>query len=626
MEFSDLALAKLLQTVPELGSMIANFQDVSDELPEDSTIQVGVFVLQSGSQVFYIPVVAKNGNVYPIDSVYLDDKKKFFPLTRKTVSMITTSSQTEQGKATRIPNTVIGNPSVYELINPPRTGKYVYASASRLTDFLSQLPDTVKKATFEKIAAEKSVYDNLDQLFGLKAIFDVLKPVNQSLAAKTNNVPVSVVTDANPTLSDAEIQSILQDGYAIQGQPKATRVAVSVMDMNKDGRFREVTSLDGDRDFTFVMETGLTREAFVPKMHSYNPSGDSLALFTNGDFAQKRSFVVVGEELDRRDTLKTLFEYNPPVLLRHCEQGDTIVLSLNDGTFLGPFRVSRVALTSYGVDMRVFSYGASRNIERIQGFRNFTKNAELEGATLFVPSNTVVLKLRNNVTDETEDHLTCAVNKREMVVMQNLGAELNLGFDGVEYTMNGAPVGQEPKVMEILVVREGIDPQVARNFVKEAQLTKRVKIFMSKQAESTDYSPSEVPTYGILPESNWDVAPNGAFMPNLQQSMELGDSQVTEATIISELLQVPDMYELIGEYLPEIEEAIDKLGRILFASRVHLDQLAGNGDAEGLFAFLATLKSVYRLMGDNFLKLQGMVASSVAAGDTQNKMEQQQAA
>lgn len=612
MEFSDIALAKLLQTVPELGSLIITFQDVTDELQDENGTQVGVFVLRSGRDIFYIPVVSKNDNVYPIDSIFFDSKKKFFPLTKKTVALVVSSSQLEQGSPTDIPKTVVGNPSVYELINPPRTGKYVYASSSRLVDFLSALPDYVKTATFEKIAAEKSVYDNLDKLFGLKAIFDVLRPQRQGLAAKTNEVPISVVTDANPSLTADGISSILNDGYHVSGKQPSRRVAVTVQDFNLGGLFREVTQLDGDHDYSIVMENGTTREAFIPKMHALcQTGGRSLAVFTTGDYALRESFVAQGEDLERKQVLDRLFDYRPPVLLRDCYNGDKILLMVNDGTFLGPFNVNSVTLNAYGVEVGISDFGAS-NWRRIMGNRNFAKNAEGAGSTLYVPYNCIVLKLGNNISFECEDHLNCAVTKREMASLQFLGSELNLGYDGVEYAINGTPIGGEPKIMEILVVNEGIDPTAASNFVKQAQATKLVKIYMTKKAESTDYSPAEVPQYGILPESNWDVAPNGAFTPNVQKSMELGDAQVTEATIISELLQVPNMYELIQEYLPDIEEAIDKLGRILFVSRVHIDQLSRNGDADSIFAFLASLKSVYRLLGDNFLKLQEMSSAASA--------------
>ena len=58
MEFSDIALAKLLQTLPELGPMILTFQDVSDEISDESGIQVGMFVLRSGADLFYVPLVS----------------------------------------------------------------------------------------------------------------------------------------------------------------------------------------------------------------------------------------------------------------------------------------------------------------------------------------------------------------------------------------------------------------------------------------------------------------------------------------------------------------------------------------------------------------------------------------
>lgn len=607
MEFSDIALAKLLQTVPELGSLIITFQDVSDELQDNTGVQVGVFVLRSGTSMFYVPVVSKNDNVFPIDSIFFDSEKKFFPLTKKILGLILSTSQTEQGSPTKIPNTVIGNPSVYELLNPPRTGKFVYASSSRLCDFLVQLPDSVKQAVFEKVAAEKSVYDDLDKMFGLKAIFDVLKPAKQSLAAKTNQAPISVITSA-PGLDTDGIDNILRDGYHIRGQLPERRIAVDAQYFNTEGIFREVTALDGNMDYTIVMENGTSREAFIPKMHSLAPAGRrSLALFTTGDYALCEKFIAQGENLERKQVLDTLFQYRPPVLLRDCYNGDTIVLSMCDGTFLGPFQVRSVVLNANGIEVKIVDYGTS-NFERILGYRNFEMEGRSVGASLYVPYNCIVLKLGENLSSDCEDHLNCAVTKRELAAAQYLGAELNLGYDGVEFAINGSAIGDEPKVMEVLVVKEGIEPNAARNFVKQAREVKHTKIYLTKRAESTDMSPSEVPQYGILPESNWDVSPNGAFMPNVQQSMGLGDAQVTEATIISELLQVPDMYEQIQEYLPEIEESIDKLGRILFMSRVHISQLAKDVDPDQVFAFLAQLKSVYRLLGDNYLKLKTMTS------------------
>lgn len=610
MEFSDIALAKLLTTQPELGSLIVTFEDVSDQLNDDSGIQVGVFVLQSGGSTFYIPVVSKADNVYPIDSVFFDDRKKFFPLTKKTVNMITASSQLEQGKATKIPKTVTQNPSVYGIITPPRTGKYSYASTSRLVDFLAGLPDHLKQYTFEKFAAEKSMYDELDKMYSLKAIFDVLTPKSVDAPSVTPEPQISIVTGANPRIKDEAIANIVEHGYHIQGTNPSTRVAISVQDFNQGGVAREISEIDGDRDYEIAFAHGPSREAFIPRLHKYS-NVKNLAIFTNGDYATAKSFVAVGDTPDRKEVLTRLFEYSPPVLLRDLSVGSKFVITTNSGLFLGPFEASKVILNSNGVEVRVLYSG---EINSICGYRNFMGEAELDHGTLYIPSNTIVIPLGQDVTFELDRSINSAAKRRQFETLKMLGDELNLGYDGVEFIVNGKTAGLEVDVMKRLVITEGIDPEQAMLFVKQAQETKFTKIYLTKRAESSDYSPAEIPSYGQIPADSPDLKPNGAYNPNLvggvQKSLPLQDGQVTESVIISELLQCPDMFEQITEYLPDIEEAVDKLGRILFMSRIHINKLGETTDTESVFAFLAQLKAVYRMLGDNLIKLQELVSSS----------------
>lgn len=621
MEFSDIALAKLLQTLPELGPLILTFQDVSEELSDESGIQVGVFVLRSGSDLFYIPVVSKSENVYPIDSVFFDNRKKFFPLTKKTINMILSSSQIEQGKATKIPNTVTQNPSVQELLTPPRTGKYAYASTSRLTDFLASMPDHLKQATFEKFAAEKSVYDELDKMFSLKAIFDVLKPAQKGAAAVVNQAPISIAQGATPTLDSEAISNVLSKGYAVVGLNPNPRVALSVQDFNNAGTAQEISEVDGDRDYELAFSHGPSREAFIPRLHKLN-TAKTVAIFTNGDYAVRDRFITVGERLDRKKVLTRLFNYNPPILLRDVNNGDSIMIAATSGKFLGPFNVNKVVLNHLGVEVKVSGmYGGSRGtIDNICGYSNFKGVAELDSGTLYVPHTSIVIRLGKNVTHELDSSVNNAAKRRQFETLQYLGSELNLGYDGVEYSLNGRPVGGVPKVMEILVVKEGIDPVQAESFVKQAQETKFTKIYLTKKA-SGDYAPTDASSQGQIPSDSPDLKPNGAYNPNLvqsvQQTLPLQDGQITENAIISELLQVPDMFEQIAEYLPDIEEATDKLGRILFMSRVHIHKLAETTDAESVFAFLAQLKAVYRMLGDNLVKLQELTTSSKAMTNTQ---------
>jgi hypothetical protein len=608
MEFSDLALAKLLQTLPELGSLILTFQDLTEEAPPESGVKAGAFVLRSGSEVFFVPVLARGDTLYPIDSVFMQSTGMFSPLSRKTMESIINAGQIEMGKGTKIPKTVNGNPSIQNLVTPPRTGKFIQASTSRMVDFLAGMPEQVKGWVMDKVASERPVLDDLNAMFGIKAIFDALKPIPQSLANKTNEAPISVITEAAPGLSTDTVQSILKDGYAVVGTQPEKRLALSVQSFERNGVATRVSSLDGEHDYDLSMRNGPAREAFLPKMHALHGGQPYLAIFSNSDFAtSSNGFVVVGSPLDRKKVLTRAFEFNPPCLLRDAENGDQVALCTNSGTFLGPYRVSRVVHDAQGVCVSV---NGGHGYSEIRGLRNFKGEAQVLDKTLYVPYNVIVLHLNQDLSMDLEQSAQAAAYRKEMEALGVLGSELNLGFDGVEYFADGRPLGSEAAAMHRLVVEERLDPAQARTFVKQAQVTKRVKIYMSKAA-STDYNPAEVPQTGVTsPDPAENVGLNGSFMNQVQDAVKTRDSQTVEASIMSQLLQVPDMHEQISEYLPEIEAAVDRLGRTLFLCRLNISTLSESQGSEAIFALLAQLKSVYRTLGENLIVLKQVIQSS----------------
>lgn len=622
-DFSSIATAKFAQTMPELSNYVIAFQDVSEDLsqPGGDDIKVGVFVLRVGVEAFYVPVVSKEDNVYPIDSVFSVSNNKFFPLTKATASMMITSSKLTQGKPARIPQTVSQNPDLTPLIVPPRTGKFVYASVSRLTDFLANLPDELKTITFEKMAEEKSVYEELHNLFNVKAIYEALKPAPKGAAVQTNQIPISVVTGVgNNVLTGDELTSIVNHGYVVQGESPFKRFAVAAFNFD-DGRYTQVSNLDGHCDFELIMRNGFSRESFIPKQCNVGQADrgnerTSVALFTNGDYAVAETFVAVGTKLDRVQVLETIFKQTPPVLPREIEMDEKFAIIGHEGDLVGVFRAERVVLSHLGVEIKAWCEGGlPMGQYTILAYRNYTAKPALDShphthrtdRNLYIPFTSLVLMLGENITDSLEMNVNAAAKKREITEAGLLGDQLNLGFDGVEYVVNGKTVGSEADLMQLLAVQESIEPSLAASFVKQATEKGQVKVYLSKEAGES-FQAQEIPKFGEPPPPVPKVGLNGSFMPNTKQSLKINDPQTTEVTIITELLQCPDMYEYIEEYMPDIEECIDKLGRTLFLTRVHIDQLAENNDADGIFAFLANLKSVYRMLGDNFLRLKEIVA------------------
>lgn len=611
-DFSDIALSKLLTTSPELGGLILTFKDVSEDLSEQTDMKVGVFILKSGTEVFYVPVVSKSDNIYPIDSIFFASRQKFFPLTKKTVSMVLNSSQMTQGKSKKMPSNVTINPDVTHLINPPRTGKYVSASSSKLGDFMASMPDYLKDFTLEKISAEKSVYEDLHKMFSIRDIFQALAH-KESSVNPGNQAPVSIVGKEDKDLSPSEIQSILEHGYHVRGCVDSPRIAVTLED-SKDLKFTDVHNVDGNSDYEIVMDNGNSREAFIPKMiDAGQPIGtakETIALFTNGDYAISNKFVAKGAKLVRKEVLTTIFEHNPPVLPRDVMVGDVFAILNSDSEVLGVFSANKVLINHLGIEIsasvKAGLKGMGTNV-KLHAYRNYGMAPLYESNNVYMPFSSLVLKLNENRSMDLERTVNAASVKHSITQKELLGDHLNLCFDGVEFSVDGKPLGQEKAAMQRLVVEEGIDPALAKTFIKQAQEKKITTIYLSKKA-SARFEAGQIAEFGDKPKKQDATGLNGSFIPNVQKSLAIKDAQATEATIISELLQTPNMFDLISEYMPDIEECIDKLGRILFLSRVHISKLSENNDTDSIFSFLANLKSVYRMLGDNVLKLQELIA------------------
>jgi len=242
-------------------------------------------------------------------------------------------------------------------------------------------------------------------------------------------------------------------------------------------------------------------------------------------------------------------------------------------------------------------------VREIYASKNMTKEVSLVGNTLYVQHNIIVVKLGENITFELEQSVNSAIDRRQLIAAQFLGAELDIRHDGVEFSINGKTAGLLPNALKTLVEDEQLEPEVAKSFLKQASDLRYVKVFLSKKASAAPV-PTEIAQYGDRVMDPGTTSLNGAFIPAVNSAMELGDGQVLEATVISQLLQVPNLFEYINEYVPDIQNAVDKLGRLLFLSRVKIDQLAGPLDSDSVFALIAKIKGVYRQLGDSCTKLQ----------------------
>jgi hypothetical protein len=635
MEFSQIALQKLIELFPELAKYIITFKDITEEANkgEDSDVGIGVFVLQFGKTYFYIPVLAKGETVQPIDSIFNTETQTFLPLTKEYVTQAINSSQLLVGKTTKIPKTVIKNPSVYDMVTPPRTGKYVYASSSRLTEFLATMPNMVKKAMLSKFSEDKEIYDNLHKLFGLENVLSALSPTPSPVTVAPKPA-VEIVTDG-VGLPEEEVKSILSKGYALRGENKTERVAILANDYQALGPLKQLSSVDAGQDYSIVTKSGELISAYIPKrsvaapqfaaLLSPSKGGDPVfALYSNCDYSISGNMVARGEGLDDKKVLSDLFAHESAYTPKDIGNHTKFALLSPTLDLVGVFQALEVTHSDIGVSILARnlihsasagsyssgSYGSSSDLVSINASRNCVKVSSSAGKTLFVPYNTITVKLKDNISNDLEVNANAAFAKLELNTLTALGSAANIGYDGIEFSFNGTPVGSEVKMIELLVGKEGIEPAKAESFIKQAKVSKHVKVYMSKVA---DFEPGEIPQYGNLPTeqaSMWDFDKGENLVPKVKQSMETQDPQTVEATIISELLQVSNMKEYVKEYMPDIKECIDKLGRTLFLARLNMTELSKTHSASEVMSFVSNLRNVYRMLGDNYVKLEQMVADS----------------
>lgn len=627
MEFSELALQKLIQLFPELANYIVTFRDVTEDTggEENSDVSVGVFILQFGNGYSYIPVIAKGEVIQPIDSIYSVEEKSFSPLITPVIKTLVNQVGEGMGKRTKIPNSITHNPSVYEMVTPPRTGKFVYASTSRLSEFLSLTPDFVKRALVEKFSSDKTIYSAMHKLFGLENILASLKTLPQA-PALVQESPMQVITGGND-LEEPVIQSILNKGYAIQGSAPVNRIAISSSDYQNINSYKVLGSLDGGFDYKIPLKTGEVRVGYMPRRslltaqmrrleipYGYQDfhreredTNPVFVIYEDGSYSLTGGVVAIGEGTSENTTFTQLLSFVSPKTPKDIVMYEDFAMFSPEMELLGVFNAYSVSIDPTGISIKARDLTPGTNHPvRINAFRNCS-NVTYDHGNLYVPYNTLVIPLGKNISSDLEININVAQKRQELGMTSMLTSKVDLGHDGVEFNYNGTPIGTEPGVMEILVVKEGIDPGQAQSFVKQAKEERHISIYLSKRA---DFEPGDIPQFGDAPPQQYNPLDLQGFENKVAPALQTEDPETVEATIISELLQVTNMQEYAREYLPDIKNAIDKIGRILFLGRLNTEKLAVDHSAEEITTFMSNLRNVYRLLGNNYIKLEQLLLTS----------------
>lgn len=641
-DFPNEALQSLSQASPELANYIIRFQDLSSKLPEDSNVSMGVILLQLPPGFYLVPVIARGEIVYPLDSLYDMSTDMFLPLTTDTVTQLIRSQGTRMGKPTRIPSYVNINPSVYNLIVPPRTGKYSYASG-QLEEFLATLPPHLWDRLYNTMLDNKDMAKQISRYVDLQSIAESRvipsSPQSKPLTTTVSKPSVEVITGTTglSNLDPLVIKDIVDCGYHIRGDVIEPRQAVEQVTGAEgylqlqgaiQGMAYKAVLADGSHVNGMVLKRAPRREGIDMPDHKLRPHA---GFFTTEGVAGKeaRGNLFISEYGGWTDDGMTVL-VNTPVLLSDVAQelytqgrvrdlnsvvtGDTFVILTGKGA-LGPFTACTVTHTDFAVVMDLeepWDYGFYRGMADRCGRLKLTASTGFKG-DYFVDSGEIitnpvrsVVVLPNCIADSVERNINSAQRKLELRTIGMLQDPVEIRSHGHGmFSFNGSPIS-EVDLVKKLIIGEGIGKQACLTFIKSAQDKGSITVFMAKKASDMGATPvGEIPEYGQMPPQEEPTL----FDTNaVQGAIDTGYPDIVESTIISQILLDPSMYSTISTYLPAIDRCLDRIGRTLLFLRLGADESA----PDNLPTLISALRGTYRSLGDSALKLKNALNAAIS--------------
>lgn len=626
---SKTALNRLNMQTPELSQYVVAFKDLSTELPENTGIQVGMIILDMMGKYIYVPVMAKAGEVQLLESMFDADTKKFIPLTRKSVEWMIEKGHL-LGTAERIPSSVARDPDLYDAIVPPKTGKFVYASEGRLGGFFSHMPNHIKQATLEVITNDMAFQQAMAPLMDLDIAKAFLESETPTADVLEMGPPAPQVITSAAGLSEEQVQEVLAKGYTVKNPPKSTRVAVesssaqALTTLSALPYGRAVMAMKKNGDWVGV---AAVRPAVRPvltytseKMNSTgNRSSSSTGELDSG-------FLAVTED----GHLLT----NPKVVVDNAEvKYDDVIDKLTckklTDVNIGEFGMAFTGFGWYG-PLSVDSVDKANGWTTINGqghsiaiHPNVKAMYDFQGTQAIMSSSAMFYPLKRDEDHLMERDINTASMKHEMAMAKVLNVQANLMHRNGVYAVDGKEIGGKPQIVEHLLRSWEIDVPTVETLVQSAEKKNSILVKMAAVRGGGRPSPgkgTKVQAHyqnGEQPGSDDSQLTGNArqramgMVNSGKVVKDVADREVMEATLISEMLQNPDLSGSIQEYLPDIKDSVDKLGRTLFLMRINTNKLSESVDAEALNNLFTATRNAYRIVGENCILLENLAANEL---------------
>lgn len=128
---SEMAYKTFGAQFPDLVEKIITFRLLDSDVEKGTAF--GAFILDLAGDTAYAPVVAVDSALNKIEILYVKSKDMFVPFTPEWIEESQRNVNQALGEASKLPDTVPTDVDIRNLVVPPTTGRYSYASVSEAT-------------------------------------------------------------------------------------------------------------------------------------------------------------------------------------------------------------------------------------------------------------------------------------------------------------------------------------------------------------------------------------------------------------------------------------------------------------------------------------------------------------
>jgi len=643
-KFSQLASARLQEMVPSLGDYKIGFQLI--EKNEDDTKGIGVMAFLINNTWVYIPAFFLSGKL-KLPCLYIKNYDIRTPLNDSWVSYIK-SNELENFGALVPMDTIQNNEGKADLLN------LIGKQGSEKNDFLNK--EEVKRMFSARPCSNTSITRTMRDGMNKKAfvtLLDTMKSDNEfanaifkyyaptelyktasyldSLEVEVAKPPVRVLTKESAEsseLSDIEKTRLFKEGSVIKDDRKETSLVYKRDDKPATG----FSSPDKSGFYEVLMSDGTTKDCIIVFPHDFKE--EAYPSHHGRRQLRARCAIILKDKPKEYVTTSAVnvMTRNRKKIEESNIKGTSIKIKDNlNRSKLAEMKANTLMLVD--ASGNAYTLDSSNKWPKIY-FTNRAGKLHVRQGTLMIPNDVLAFTQVDSFDATCDAHLALGdVNTfiRECTLKAGMDT-LKVYHDANGFSITSSkedkPAIKKQAALELLVFNHGIKLEEADIMLKEAAdhgVAPRADRYLVKYAGILDMS-TDMGSIGYTqstPQETNEIVTPAEMTALAVKASDTGLKEVLDTSVIASLVGTTRTMGKVGEFVPDLIKAMDRLGSILclyYWDNDEFEEQYGRADIRELEEKLI---DVFNSLGDItlFLKEKTTSDDSIFDGDKGNISE-----